>query len=90
LRDWGYRAHYSNNPDTCLAKVPLFEDDKTVAPLRAADLYASLLGRYYNEREETTALKILQKRPSSREVLTAANVKKTVAIIDSERAKSLP
>jgi hypothetical protein len=91
-KDWldrGYRARYSNNLETYLAKVPLFEDDETLPPLRAADLYAWLLGRYFNERQETKALKILKRIPSWHEVLTAANVKQAVETIDRERAKSL-
>ena len=57
--DKGYRAYYGQKPDTHLKRIPSFEDDEELIPLKAADAYAWLLGRKYNEGEELEQLKII-------------------------------
>ncbi len=55
----GYNAYYASKDNTHLRETCIFERDVDLIPLRAADAYAWLLARYYNQNEELEALKVL-------------------------------
>jgi len=61
----GYRKYIKENPSSVLDETPHFAKDEIAKPLLAADLYAWLLSRDYNEGltgEEREALALLHQR----------------------------
>jgi hypothetical protein len=78
----GYRKYYAAKPDTHLAKVPIFEDSD-LSPLRAADLYAWSLSRYFNTGQETEVLKILRSVPTAKLILSAEITRSTLKMIEA-------
>jgi hypothetical protein len=77
----GYCTYYSQKPDTRLKTSPVFEDDQDLIPLRAADAYAWLLGRKYNEQEELEQLRIIHD--------PLLQFERQEAVLTAERAKQL-
>ncbi len=79
--DAGYRGYYSQKRNTYLKQTPIFGDDDDLIPLRAADAYAWLLSRKYNQNDELEQLRIIH---DSRQ-----DVGRQELVITSERARSI-
>jgi hypothetical protein len=78
----GYKRYYAETPNTHLSKVPLFED-ADLSPLRAADLYAWSLSRFFNTGEETEVLKILRSVPTAKLILSEEIANSTLKMIEA-------
>lgn len=84
----GYNEYYSRKPDTRLKKTVSFEDDEDLIPLRAADAYAWLLGRKYNQGEELEQLKIIHHPQWASERLNVVITAERAAEILTEMAST--
>ncbi|GEM_PF-6240990 len=54
-----YRKYRAQKRDSYLSDVPLFENDRSLPPLQAADLYAYALSRFWNRGVKTEAYKLI-------------------------------
>lgn len=57
----GFKAYQANQRDSLLYDEAAFEDDETVCPLAAADVYASHLSVLYEKEKITPSLRLLER-----------------------------
>ena len=87
----GYESYFASHSETYLKRASVFEYDDDLIPLKAADSYAWLLARKYNEHEELEALKVLRETGHGvwieREI-TGEKAAEILKVIESQREEN--